>query len=197
MSTTAASDFQVRGYTIQAAMAYLKEIQGEAEAARIVGALSPETRAAIAKAEAAAAAWGPVGPLSDLLNAIAATGKGDEDKARSLMVGCGTFMAREATNTFLRLLMRMLTPTLFAKKLPDLWRRDCTHGTLSVDVGEQKFQCRVSGAQGFAHAPCTIAGFITFTLQTMGKSIDKTAINGWSLATPSPSEAVIEMTWKT
>ncbi len=194
MSTT--TDFQVRGYTVSACAAYLTEITGEQESKRLLEGLSPQARSGIAAASAAPAAWGPAGVLSEVLTTIAAQGKGDEDRTRTILVNCGSFMAREATNTFLRLLMRMLTPTMFAKKLPDLWRRDCTHGTLIVDVNEQRFTCRVLETEGFIHAVCTIAGFITFTLQTMGKSIDKTTITGWSMQTPSPKEGYIELTWK-
>jgi hypothetical protein len=105
-------------------------------------------------------------------------------------------MAREATNSFLRILMRMLTPTLLAKKLPDLWNRDCTGGQLSMDVAEQKVTCRIQETVGFAHALCTIAGFISFALQSMGKSIDTTTIRGWSLNQPHTKDGSCEFTWK-
>ncbi len=79
-------------------------------------------------ASAKSATWYPVATLAELLNSIASLAKGDEAKARELLINCGKYMAREATNTFLRLLMRM-TPALFAKKLPDFWGRDCTRGS--------------------------------------------------------------------
>lgn len=188
------TSFQVRGYTISASAAYLKEAVGVEEAKRIIGGFTPETQKLVA--ELNPGLWYPANCLSEVLSSVAGLANGDEARTREMLVKCGSFMAREATNTFLRLLIRMLTPTLFSKKLPDLWRRDCTGGTLEVEVNDQMLRCRALDTQGFLHAPCTVTGFITFALQTMGKSVENTTIQGWSLATPNPAEAVIEVVWK-
>lgn len=197
MDASAQQPFQVRNYTVSACTAYLREITGEQEARRILDGLSPEARQTIATASNAGAAWCPVGVLSELLSAVADQGKGDEDRTRDVLIKCGQFMAHEATNSFLRILMRMLTPTLFVKKIPDIWRRDCSHGTLIPVLGEQKLSCRVVETDGFLHAPCTVAGFLSFALGTMGKSIEKTTVQGWSLKTPNPAEGQIELHWTT
>lgn len=194
MNASQPKDFQVRGYMITASANGLRESAGDAEWQRILSGLSAQTRDAVEKGKAAA--WYPVGALSEVTTAIATLGHGNEDKARELLVGAGTRMAHEATNSFLRILMRMLTPTLLAKKIPDLWNRDCTGGRLSMDVSEQKVVCHIRDTEGFAHALCTITGFIGFALKTMGKSIETTTIRGWSLDQPHSKEGSCEFVWK-
>ena len=109
---------------------------------------------------------------------------------------CGKFMAREATNTFLRLLMRMLTPNLFAKKLPDLWKRDCTGGRLQVQVDEQKLVCHIYDAEGYDHLAAVATGYATFALETMGKVVEKTTIHGWSVERPYQQGDWFELIWQ-
>jgi hypothetical protein len=195
MNAVSQRDFQVRNYTVAACTAYLREIAGEQEAKRIIEGFSPQARQIIASADGASAAWCPVSILSEVITAVAARGNGDEDRTRETLIKCGSFMAHEATNTFLRLLMKMMTPGLFAKKIPDIWRRDCTHGNLLAELGENKLSCRVMDTDGFVHALCTIAGFLTFAVGSMGKSIVKTTVHGWSLQNPNPSEGQIELVW--
>lgn len=195
MDASSQQAFQVRNYTVAACTGYLREVAGEQEAKRIIEGLSPQARQIIATADGASAAWCPVSVLSEVLSAVADQGNGDEARTRDVLIKCGQFMAHEATNTFLRLLMRMLTPSLFVKKIPDIWRRDCSHGTLIPVLGEQKLTCRVLETDGFIHAPCTVAGFLSFALGSMGKSIQKTTVHGWSLNTPNPTEGQIEVVW--
>ncbi len=189
----AQEQFQVRGYMVLASVDYLRELAGS-EGQRIVDAFAPQTREVVVGGKAGA--WAPVSAMSEVTAAIATLAGGDQDRARDLLIGCGASMAREATNTFLRLLMKMLTPALFAKKVPDLWSRDCNRGKLIVDVTDTKLVCQVLGTSGFDHAACTATGFVTFALQTMGKSLERTTVTGWSLEKPSTDEAAFEIIWK-
>jgi hypothetical protein len=187
-------EFQVRGYMVKACADYLREVAGEQESKRIYDGFSKPVREMIETAKPAV--FYPVSTLSDVLVALAAQAHGDAEKAKQLLMTGGSRMALEATNSFLRLLMRMLTPTLLAKKIPDLWNRDCTGGRLSMDVGERTVTCHIRDTVGFAHALCTITGFIGFVLQTMGKNIETTTVRGWSLDQPHSKEGACEFTWK-
>src|SRR6185312_16611206 len=113
MTETTSRETQIRGYMLKASGGYLREFAG-ADSKRIVSALTAPTREAMDNAKDAG--WYPVAMLSETLNAVASLAKGNDEKGRELLVNCGASMAREATNTFLRILMRMLTPNLFAKK---------------------------------------------------------------------------------
>src|SRR5688572_16476815 len=99
------------------AAGYLRDVvqkeSGEQAVARAMEKLSSGVRSALA--EAKSAEWYPVAHLAEVFRAIAGLGNGDEERARQYLVAAGSYNAREATNTFLRLLMRMLTPTIFAR----------------------------------------------------------------------------------
>lgn len=194
MNATQPQDFRVRAYMMMSTAGFLREKIGEESAARIVQGLSPDARHAISTLKTAD--WCPVSTYSELLRAVASTSNGNENQARETLVASGEYVAREATNTFLRLLMKMLTPSLFAKKLPDFWRRDCSRGRFEVDVTEQKLVCRLFDIKGFDHVPCTAAGFVKFALTGMGKSIEGVTIRNWSLAAPCEDGASFELVWK-
>jgi hypothetical protein len=178
---------------IKASAAYLAEAAG-GDAARVTGQLSAPTRSVIESANPAG--WYPVSVISEVHRAVVTLSKGNPDKARTMLVNCGSGMAREATNTFLRILMRMLTPTMFSKKLPGLWSRDCSRGKLTVEVTDQKLVFTMTEIQGFEHAVCTGTGFAVFALESMGKSVQSTNITGWSLDNPCADGARAEIVWK-
>jgi hypothetical protein len=187
------SNIQVRGYMVANAGGYLREAAGP-DAARVFEGLSPQTRDAVSGAKPAA--WCSVSLMSEICRNVAALGGGNEERARDLLVKCGRFIANEATNTFLKLLMRMLTPTLFAAKLPDFWRRDCTGGKLVVDVSEQKLGVRLHEIDGWDHVCVTTVGYVGFALEAMGKVVEKTTIHDWSLERPNQDGASFELLWK-
>jgi hypothetical protein len=96
--------------------------------------------------------------------------------------------------------MKILTPTLFAKKVPELWERDHRgSGHFEADVShadEGRIGMKLVGADGFDHIGIAAIGFITFGLNNMGKTNIQVKQTGWSLATPSPHEVAYEITWK-
>jgi hypothetical protein len=191
---TETQDFRVRAYMVRSTAAYMGEKLGEQVVARMVQGLSPEARGAVTDLKPAD--WCSVSAYAELLRALAAESKGNSDQARDTLIACGEYVAREATNTFLKVLMKMLTPGLFAKKLPSIWRRDCSGGNFEVDVTDTKLICKLSDIKGFDHVPCTAAGFVRFGLTGMGKTIEKVEIHNWSLSNPCAEGACIEFTWK-
>jgi hypothetical protein len=194
MSASQGQEFNVRGYMVLNAASYLRETMGERESKAVFDSFPGDVRAAIDRAKPAD--WVPVSVFSHITRAIASISKGDEAKAQELLVTCGLFMAEEASNTFLKILLRMITPGLFIKKIPDIWSRDCSRGKLVVEeLTNQRLLCRTVDMDGFDHVACTAAGFVTFVLKTMGKSIQKTTIQGWALDKPCVSGTTFEIIW--
>jgi hypothetical protein len=177
------------------AAAYLRSRVGEEEAKRVFQAFSPELQHALNTA--APAAWLPVAHIAELHRAVAALGQGDDARAEAELVTCGRTISSEATNTFLKLVMRVLTPTLFAKKLPSLWARDATGGKYHVDVYEDRLVCRLSEMEAFDHIGPISVGYVSFALESMGKVIEKATLHNWSLDNPSAPDCWFELKWKT
>jgi hypothetical protein len=188
------SDIQVRGYTVLKTAAYLKSTVGEAESKKMFQSFSPELQHTLGSATAAG--WVPAAHSSELFRAVASIAKGNEEKARTELVNCGKWLANEATNTFLKLLMKVLTPNLFAKKLPSLWSRDATGGRYEVDVFDDRIVCRLKDMKAFDHIGPIGVGYVTFSLEAMRKPVEKTELHGWSLAVPNPDESWFELYWK-
>jgi len=189
------TELKARGYILATTVGYLREVAGEEKANQTISQVSPELQDAIRTVSPAI--WYPIPLLAELNRALVQSVAGkDEVRARELLEGCGRYMGREASNTFLRLLMRLLTPTLFAKKLPDIWKRDFTGGRLDMDVTDSRLICRIFDAQGHDHIGPISAGWIGFALKAMGKEIETTNIHKWSLAEPNANGVEIEFSWK-
>ena len=187
-------EVKVRGYIVAKSAAYLRSLVGDAEGRRIFEGLSPAVQQAIGQAKPAD--WMPAAHSSEILRAIAALSKGNDDQARDELIRCGRYIANEATNTFLKLLMKVLTPNLFAKKLPSFWSRDSTAGRYEVDVTDEKIVCHLKEMEAFDHIAPIGVGYVSFALEAMGKTIRKSALHGWSLATPNASDLWFELYWE-
>jgi len=189
------SAIQMRGYVPLSAAVYLRGAAGEQAAQQLLGSMSPQARRALETATQAS--WCPAGDVAEVFQVIASLGKGNEDQARMHLVECGKHAAREASNTFLRLLMKLLTPAMFAKKLPELWGRDCTGGRITVQLHEDRIVNHLLDMDGFDHIAPVAVGYVMFALEAMGKSITKSTLHGWSLAQPSASDSWFEVSWRT
>jgi hypothetical protein len=130
--------------------------------------------------------------------AIAAVGK-DEESVYKDLVACGRYMGNEASNTYLKLLLKILTPSLMARKLPTFWERDNKHSgnfdPKETKVEDSYMRLKMVDTQGFEHAAPLTAGFCSFILDMMGKKGIKATQQGWSLQEPGPDSFVLEITW--
>jgi hypothetical protein len=143
------------------------------------------------------AEWYPGENASHLLRAVVSA-KNDEHGSYEDLVACGKFVASEAANTFLRILMKLMTPTLFLKKIPEFWPRDFNTGRFEADLsqaGSGLVKLTLLDAQGYDHIAGSSCGFLTFGLATIGKPNAKVTQQGWSLATPNPREVHYEVSW--
>lgn len=191
MSTT---ESKTRGYSMTSAWAYVDATYDSAVREKIVEQLSPEVRKALGTYKDIE--FYPAVHFGDVLRGVGVVVGKDDAGAEKEIEACGGFIARQATNTFLRLIMRVLTPTLFAKKIPSLWSRDNTNGAFSVDFsGSDKGRLifTLSNIADYPYvAPCA-KGWIGFAMKTMGRTVDSMKLTGWSLANPSPNEVKIDL----
>src|SRR5688572_6499721 len=124
-------NMQGRGYVLAATVSFLNETVGPAKAQEIFDRLSPDLRRVVRNVQPAE--FYPIPLFAELNRAMVEHLAGtDEEKGRQVLLQCGRHTGREASNTFLKLLMKMLTPKLIVKKLPDFWRRDFNFGRIEV-----------------------------------------------------------------
>lgn len=185
---------QIRGYSLRQTARYLDTKFDPEVRKRVVDAMPSSSRSMLTSFDAGE--WYPRDHSSALFRAIAAARGGEA--AFDDLVGCGEFIASEATNTFLRLLMRIMTPTLFAKKIPEFWKRDQRGGAFEVDVSaadQGKIGMKLVDVAGYDHIGIVSIGWIRFGMGALGKKGVQIQQDGWSLANPGPREVRYEVTW--
>jgi len=184
----------IRGYSVKQQLSFLETQYEPAVSERLLAQVPSEVRRELAVVKPAE--WYPREHSVHILRAIAAHGGNSEQVVQSDLVRCGTFIATEATNTFLKLLMKMLTPALFAKKIPEFWSRDMKGGRFEVESsGPGHIKLKLSDVEGFDHIGMLSIGWITFGMQAMGKADVNVAQHGWSLATPGAKQIAYDLTW--
>lgn len=189
-------EFQLRGYMIAKTAEFLRETALARGMEDPSEKLSAPLRSALKSMTPVG--WYPVAYIGELNRlVVTALAENDEERARSDLASCGKFLAEEATSTFMRLLMRVLTPGLFARKLPELWRRDCTYGKLDIQTDERTMTIRLSEMDGHDHIAAIMPGYTCFALEKMGKTVERVNVNGWSVSNPNASGTELKLFWKT
>jgi hypothetical protein len=177
------------------AMSYIDATYDEATRRQIYDALPADVRAA--RKTYKRVEWYPVEHFSAFLREIANLQKNEAD-ASSSVADCGSAVARDAANTFLKLLMRVLTPVLFAKKLEKIWARDHDFGAIKTDISqadEKVIKIRIEDVEGYDFIGPLAVGYFRFAIGSMGKKGLKVHMEGWSLANPGPRDLDYTITW--
>jgi len=186
-------DNSARSYMLINTANYLKHKLGAVEGQRLIESLSPATRGIVTAEKPAS--WSPMASYVELLKIVADQGKGDDAKARDSLIEAGRFVAQEASTTFLRLFLKMLTPNLFAKKVPTVWQRDFSRGRAEAEISDKRLVFRMLDISEMDHIPCTAPGFISFAMESMGKSVKSINVHNWSLREPCVNGAYFELEW--
>src|SRR4029078_2171880 len=87
------------------------------------------------------------------------------------MIDCGRCIANNAINTFLRLLVKFLRPSLFAGKFVDFFRKDHNFGLVDTDltdIEKNRFVLNMSEVDGYYYVAPLSIGWIIPTLDAMG-----------------------------
>ena len=176
-------------------LAFIRQSCNEGEQTRALAQLSPEVREMLPRLKRVD--WYPRAQWIELLRAVVSIHH-DPVQSYEDLVSCGRYIAEDATNTFLRLLMKMLTPGLFARKFPEFWRRDNQGGRIEVDaarINENRVVMYIKDVEGFDHIGPVGAGYISFAMGAItGKPI-QIALESWSLDRPGPPEVRYEVSW--
>ena len=186
--------FKSRGYMLTTTLKYLREGLGPVRGPLALSKITPETLRIIESSKPAE--WYPCALQVEMYEGIIFAAQGDLALAEKDLVGVGKFGANEAINSFLKLLMKVLTPTLFAKKLPSLYERDNSKGKVTVEVSDDRLVCNIDDCKGCAHLAPVSSGWATFALEAMGKKLSKSVIHGWSFDDPDSGKVSFELNWK-
>jgi hypothetical protein len=158
------NDRMVRGSVPMGVLSYLERRDGKA-----MSSVSPELRDGYRSMSRGA--WYPLAKTVDLYRAVSLLHE-DPNARYDELVKCGKFLAHDATNTFLRLLIRFLTPAVFARKFPEFWKKDHTFGSVESDTTkfeEKTIILNLTGVDGYEFIGPVCLGWIHAAFEAIGK----------------------------
>jgi hypothetical protein len=184
----------IRGHVLEHTARYYRLSFDHVAAARIDGELSIEVKSALETL--APAEWYPRRYLVEMLKAFVAV-RGSGDTTYGDILRCGSALA-EPNNDFLRLLMKVMTPEIFLKKMPRFWARDHrASGTVEIEPldGPRAMRVRLRGVKQYDHGAILWMGFMHGVLKQLGTSTPIVRQEGWSWASPDPQDVAFEVRW--
>jgi len=140
--------------------------------------------------------WYPYRLVAEMNRGIYLAGGGDE-AGYTATVSAGAAAAKDATQTFLRLLIKLMTPEIMARKWPTVWKRSHNFGTMDtkLDPGvERRLLMRLGDVEGYDYIAPVAVGFLTYSLQAMGLP-QASVLQRGDRSVPAASAVEFEVTW--
>jgi len=185
---------RIKAYGFNATYEYVEKNYDEAARKRILGGLSPAAQSFAATAKKAQ--WASPAFSAELWTGIV---KEHPSDAQEQLMKVGRYQGAYATNTYLKLLMKMLTMKMFAKKFPDIWSRDANFGKVSLgdlaDIDHGKLLVSFSQMGHFPYFGPICQGWFSYSFEVMGLKGVKVELVEWSLQNPDPGELSYQVTW--
>lgn len=175
---------------------YLDKAYDDAARASIYDGISPRLRALLAKIDNVG--WYPKTEASELFAAIANHHLRTGGNVRETLENVGVSISETAMNTFLKLILKLLTPALFKAKASDFWRRDHNFGILEIsklDTDEREMEVALKEVDGYDYIGPVGLGFIRFALEDVFKFKNVRATYDWSIDNPGPPVVEYKLTW--
>lgn len=122
----------------------------------------------------------------------------NEQQAIDMLIKCGLHMGEYATNTYLRLLLKVVNVKILASKFPAIWRKDASFGDLSADATHAKqgrLTLHFDNLSNYPYFGPICQGWFTFSWNAMGLKNVKLDLQDWSLANPDPGELTYQVSW--
>lgn len=186
----------VRGNWLTGGVKFLRTRYSPETNERLLGTLSKPFRAMLAEIQPVQ--WYPRGHHVDILRAIVSAHR-DETIAYESLLAHGQLAAADAANGPLQPLIRISTPKLLVKKLPNLWVNDHQDdGKLDADIAhvdDARLSLRLTALHGYEHVGIVMLGWVKGLLMALGRRDVVARQTGWSLEQPTPNEMKCEVRW--
>ncbi|MFT3924581.1 MAG: hypothetical protein QM778_18725 [Myxococcales bacterium] len=140
---------------------------------RMYEGLSPDTQEMLKKV--AHEDWYPTRMVSEMHSAIF-NARGNPQQGYEDMIAGGAAVAEYSVNTFMRLLIKLMTPEMLAKKWPAIWLKSHNFGAMETELDPndpRKLKLMLSDVEDYHYIGPTVMGFLSFSLKAMGKDTAK------------------------
>lgn len=181
---------------LQSTLAFIEKTYEPSVRERMLADVSPRVRDVLANLNTVA--WYPVPDVAELFRVIAEHHQRTDGKLRESLENVGRSICEAATTTFLKLILKILTPSLFASKMSGFWERDHRCGTLkAVDFDPKSARMKVvlSGVKGYDYIGPVAPGFVLQALELLGLH-DVRVSYDWTVEDLSPDEIEYLFTWR-
>ena len=162
------TDRLTKGFNLEQTVLFVDNAFTASERDQIHARLPEDLRARLGSLQTGA--WYPIADQVAFLDAIVAVVSNPEEgerKARAL----GRHISDAATGTFMRLVLKVLTPKMFLKKAGDIWPRMFSFGVFECDpsaFGDKQAVMTLRDVDGFAHVAAVSAGWMEGVFGAMG-----------------------------
>jgi hypothetical protein len=136
--------------------------------------------------------WYPLGRLIELITTIDSTFD-DPEQGLAAIKTCGKYIAEEGVSTYLKLVMKVITPKLFVRQFPTLWKRYHDFGDLSVDTSRIDDNRAVLAMPAYVGVRGLCSGWIEYAF---GLFRTRVAIEAnWPWRAPAPDRLELALHW--
>lgn len=164
------SERRIKGMNLAQTMLFIDERLSHVQRQQVHAQLSESLKAKLRLVDASE--WYPVEDQIEIQRAMAKVA-GSEEAAEALARQLGGHLFGAALGTFMRLVLRVLTPAMFLKKTADIWPRMFAFGSFEADssaMDRGSATMTMRGVDGCDHFPAVSAGFIEHAVAAMGYS---------------------------
>lgn len=193
---TTSTERTSRGYMITSSVAYIEKAYDRATQEKILNSMPERIRSLIANVDKVG--WYPVEDVAEIFRAVANHHHATDGRVLEALEGVGRSIGETATNTFLKLVLKLLTPSLFASKMGRFWPRDNRCGTLKCtefNEAEKLIRAELTGMTGYDFIGPVVAGFLLYTLEGLGLK-SSSVTYPWNFEVPGPDAIVYEYRWR-
>jgi hypothetical protein len=179
----------VRGHLMRGAARYaLRDL--DAKAAESIRRAIPELANGIEQIRKDD--WYPLGHLVELCMMI--DGQfGDPEQGLAAIRTCGRYIAEEGVSTYLKLVMKVITPRLFVRQFPTLWKRYHDFGELSVDTSKLDENRATLYMPAYPGVRGLCSGWIEYAFSLFKVRVHLEA--NWAWRAPMPERLELKAQW--
>jgi hypothetical protein len=136
--------------------------------------------------------WYPLGRLIELITTIDRTFP-EPERGLAAILTCGKYIAEEGVSTYLKLVMKVITPRLFVRQFPTLWKRYHDFGELSVDVGDIEHNRATLIMPAYPGVRGLCSGWIEYAFGLFKTRV--TIDTNWPWRAPTPERLEMRLAW--
>lgn len=164
------SDRRIKGTNLAQIATFIDQKYSHRDREKIYALLPSDLKATLKVVDPSE--WYPVEYENTLERAMASVAANEEEAERNARE-LGRYLFDMALGTFMRLVLRVLTPPMFLKKTSDIWPRMFSFGSFEADASMMesgKAVMLMRGVEGCEWMPSVSAGFIEAAMVAMNYS---------------------------